>query len=178
MPGYRECIICLPSPSETRIKTTRDHIIPRVAARDYPNAFDGVYGKNINFVKLCAEHHSIIDDNSVGKIGIYREGGLTGLVLYLAHYPRCSDPEFWLEQYEQWNGIFDQLHNNFRDLSRISGKSQEKYDYLSSLTEQYRSRWQQIGVNGFIESGFRISPDGRDLIVTTHMPELFHLESI
>ncbi len=163
---YQECLIC--PPGEFVGGKTQDHLVPKVVAHDYPRAFTGVFGKRINFVDLCRPHHALVDDTKTGKVGLYYSWGLVGLVRYLAHYPRSSNPITLDYQYDHWMTLFGEMRKDFRELSKDN--LDDEYTRLHNLTDEFLTRWQQGGVEDFIKTGFKSLPTRRNGLVRVYQP--------
>jgi hypothetical protein len=102
--SLERCIICPQNADYANNPLTRDHIIPIKAGKDHKLILGSVIKIDENFARLCSKDHQSIDRR---KLSVYRQGGLIGLIDFIAHgYPRSNDPEIKFLQNEQFLRLF------------------------------------------------------------------------
>ncbi len=149
------CPYVIPSnhPNSTSIESklrrpTKDHIVPRVALRDYKAIGRILSDGRDNLVGgICEFHHGVIDRAKIAK---YNNGGLSDLLAFIARYPRFANGQAEA-QYYQWLELFGRLKGPIEEFSHRRGG--EKFIPALLVVKTNWRNWNTYGIEEFKNGG-------------------------
>lgn len=131
-----------------------DHLVPGLAARQHPRLLRGIHKLQENQVRLCNGDgsrrrngcHQLRDHHpTFGKLRLYREFGLPGLVQDLAAYPRATKPKLYCLQYHQWRELFGLLASSLDKVikeDKVPKPSQRQYTSSRDIIAYHLYQWE------------------------------------
>lgn len=134
------CSVCLREPDHTKKRAlTVDHVLPKKSAKDHKNIVGPIIDNRENLLRICFRDHLRIDRE---KFRAYYKGGLYGLVLYSAAYPRSLNVDLQELQRLQWIELFQGLQDN---LCSLNGGTppflKSEYDKTQGFIKGHINNW-------------------------------------